>query len=490
MRIHPHLYEINTWVWLEQLSARAGRFISLENVPDSEWDRLAELGFDIVWLMGVWQRSSASRRIMMADPANRATYDRVLPGWQDSDIIGSPYAVAQYVPDPRVGTWSSLDSVREKLRARGIALFLDFVGNHTALDAPWTLDHPEFYVQGTQQDFDRDPGCFHHIDTARGPVFIALGRDPYIPPWKDVAQLNYFLPQLRAAQIESLRTISAHCDGVRCDMAMLQLTDIFAKIWGHLLRGAAPPEKEFWAEAHAALPELALLAEAYWGTESRLIDLGFSFVYNKEMYDAVRDVHPQDIQRLLTRDANYQSHLARFLDNHDEQACARVFGKERLSGVGTLIGTLPGMRFYYQGELEGWSEYLPITLRMGVDRPADQVTQAFFEKIIRISNEEVFHQGNWRLLPVAPERDDTSQNLIVYEWRSDKSWKVIAVNLAGYASQGYVHFIDQLFPSPDYVFYDELDGTRYERKGDQLRQAGLFVRREAFQAHLFSITPL
>ena len=235
MRTHPHLYEINTWTWLEQLSARLGHPVSLEDVPDSEWDRIAQLGFDIVWLMGIWQRSPASRRIMLADPANYAAYDRVLPGWQDSDVIGSPYAVAQYVPDPRIGTWSSLDNARDKLRARGMALFLDFVGNHTGLDAPWTLDHPEFYVQGTQQDFDKDPGSFYRIDTARGPLFIALGRDPYFPPWKDVAQLNYFQPQLRAAQIESLRTISEHCDGVRCDMAMLQLTDIFAKIWGHLL---------------------------------------------------------------------------------------------------------------------------------------------------------------------------------------------------------------------------------------------------------------
>ena len=204
----------------------------------------------------------------------------------------------------------------------------------------------------------------------------------------------------------------------------------------------------------------------------------------------MRDIRARDVRELLSRDTKYQSHLARFLDNHDEEACARVFGKGRLSGVGTLMGALPGMRFYYQGELEGWSEHLPITLRMGTVRPPDPVTRAFFEKILRISNEEVFHRGDWRLLPVTAEVDNTSQNLIVYEWRSDKSWRVIAVNLAGCASQGYVHFIDQPFPLPDYLFQDELDGARYERNGDQLRQAGLFVRREAFQAHLFSITPV
>ncbi len=150
LRPHPHLYEINTWAWLEKMSARAGRLIKLGDIPDGEWDALAHLGFNAIWLMGVWRRSPESRRIALADPSNTPQYDRALPGWKPEDVVGSPYAVAEYVPDPRIGTWDELDSVREKLHARGMALFLDFVGNHTALDHPWTRTHPEFYVQGAQ----------------------------------------------------------------------------------------------------------------------------------------------------------------------------------------------------------------------------------------------------------------------------------------------------------------------------------------------------
>src|ERR1700720_187980 len=275
IRAHPHLYEINTWAWLEELSVRLGRRITLAEVPDAEWDSLAQLGFNIVWLMGVWQRSPESRRIKLENPQNHPEFEAALPGWTPNDAIGSPYSIVQYVPDPRIGTWDSLDAAREKLRARGMALFLDFVGNHTALDHPWMREHPEFYVQGGQQDFEQNPSLYYQLKTPQGTRFIALAKDPYYPPWIDVAQLNHFNLGMRAAQLAELRTIANHCDGVRCDMAMLQLNDIFASIWQHLLGSTQPPTKEFWTEARANVPTLVLLAEAYWGTEQRLLNLGF-----------------------------------------------------------------------------------------------------------------------------------------------------------------------------------------------------------------------
>jgi hypothetical protein len=488
LRPHPHLYEINTWAWLEQLSVQLGRPVQLADVPDAEWDSIARHGFDIVWLMGVWRRSPESRRIAVADAGNLPLYDRALPGWKPDDVIGSPYAVAQYAPDPRIGTWDGLDRAWNKLRARGMALFLDFVGNHTALDHRWTREHPEFYVQGSQQDFERDPSSFCRIETRQGTVFLALARDAYFPPWKDAAQLNHFQPQMRAAQLADLRTIASHCDGVRCDMAMLQLNDICAKIWGHLLRGEKPPEKEFWTEAHDALPGLTLLAEAYWDTEPRLLELGFSFAYDKGLYDAVRDTRISDVRARLVAEPAYQSRLARFLENHDEPRCAAVFGPQRLPAMGTLMGTLPGMRFYHQGELEGSVARLPITLRIAAEVRPDPFSTTFFEKILRVTNREVFHQGRFSLLPVTDEDDATSENLVAYQWRSEKSWNTIAVNLTGNVSKGRVHLGVGVSPTRGYVLHDELNGVRYPRDGDELRKRGLFVRLEGFQAHLFDVT--
>jgi hypothetical protein len=488
LRKNPHLYEINTWAWLEQLSTRLGRRIALADVPDGEWAAIARLGFNAVWLMGVWQRSPLSQRIALEDRANFAAYDAALPGWRPGDIIGSPYAVAKYVPDPRIGTWESLDISREKLRGLGMAVILDFVGNHTALDHPWTREHPEYYVRGTQQDFEKSPSNFFPIDTPEGSYYVALAKDPYFPPWKDAAQLDHFQPAMRAAQIADLRVVANHCDGVRCDMAMLHLNNIFANIWNPLLHGEESPEKEFWTEAHEALPDLILLAEAYWNTEPRLLDLGFSFAYDKLLYDAVRDTKIGEARALISADQSYQRHLARLLENHDEARRAAVFGNERLPAVGTLMATLPGIRLYHQGELDGLKVHLPITLRIAAAEPADPFSVTFFRKILGITNDEVFHSGSWSLLDVVPDSDDTSANLMVYEWRSEKVWKVIVVNLAGNPSQGRVKLGDRISPTQQYVFHDQLNEERYLRNGAELHSVGLFVRLEGGQAHLFDVT--
>lgn len=486
-RNHPHLYEINTWAWLEELSVKLGRKITLSEVPDSEWDALASQGFDIIWLMGVWRRSVESRTILMQDSGNCAACDQALPGWTPEDAVGSPYAISGYTVDRRLGTWDSLDSAREKLRARGMALFLDFVGNHTSIDHPWTRENPDFYVQGTLEDFQRDPAAYFRVVTGENEHFIARGRDPYFPPWKDVAQINHFHPGARAAQIRIIRSIAAHCDGLRCDMAMLLLNDVFRGIWSSHLSGFAVPEHELWQEIHDAAPQLTLLAEAYWGTEQRLLDLGFSFSYDKELYDCVRDGRAYDARARLNAQTDYQSHMARYLENHDESRRAVVFPNSRLYAAGTVMGTLPGMRFYHQGELEGRRIRLPITLRAAAAETPDPFASAFFHKILRITKEECFHTGAWSLLEVVSEGDDSAGNLIVYEWRSPNAWKVIAVNLAGFAAQARVKLGSRVSPDAQYNFSDEINEVVYPRSGRELFDIGLFVRLDAGQAHLFDV---
>src|SRR4029077_13137309 len=120
---------------------------------------------------------------------------------------------------------------------------------------------------------------------------------------------------MRAAQLDDLRTIASHCDGVRCDMAMLHLNDIFANVWAPFLAGFTRPKSEFWTEVHAAVPNLVLLAEAYWGSEGRLLDLGFLYSYDKALYDAARDANPSGVRDCLGAPVTYQNHLARFLEN-------------------------------------------------------------------------------------------------------------------------------------------------------------------------------
>jgi glycosidase len=489
-RPHPHLYEVNTWAWLEELSVRFGRKIALRDVPDSEWDELARLGFDFIWLMGIWERSPAGRRFFQTDVASFASFDQALPGWKLSRIVGSPYSVRRYLPDIRIGPYSDLDDVREKLHARRMGLILDFVPNHTAQDNPWTSEHPEYYVRGSQLDFRRDPSAFHLSDFSGEPVLLAHGRDPYFPPWRDVVQLNYFEPAASAAMLGELLEIAKHCDGVRCDMAMLVFNDIFAHTWGPLLAGRTPPAREFWAEAVSAVPNFLWLAEVYWNCEGRCHELGFNFTYDKGLYDALREGRIGEVHERLSADIPFQNRAARFLENHDEARSAAVFGAPEREAVVTLVATLPGMRFYHHGQLDGRKIHLPVPLAVAAPEKPDVETRAFYERILRLNNEPIFHDGQWSLLEVNSAGDDTFRNLVAYQWLHKDARQVVIVNLASGTSQARIRFSEGIAPTRQYVFLDQLHDVRYSRDGNEIARQGLYVRLDPYRAHLFDVTPI
>ena len=489
-RPHPHLYEINAWVWLEELSARHGRRINIGSVPGEEWDALAALGFDYVWLMGVWKRSPASRKIALAEPSLRAAYDAALPGWSPNDVAGSPYSIHAYTPDRRIGAWKDLDAARAQLRRRGLGLILDFVPNHTAIDHPWTRAQPDFYVQGTLGDFKRDPASFLRVAPARGsPRFLARGRDPYFPAWTDTAQLNYFNPELRAALLKEIRSIAAHCDGLRCDMAMLVLNDVFVRTWEQYLVGYARPATEFWPEAVAAAPGLVFLAEVYWDHEWTMHQLGFHFAYDKRLYDRLCH-HPGEVRSHLQAEWDYQSKLARFLENHDEPRATEVFGLDRLEAPATLIATLPGMRFYHQGQLDGVRRRWPVQLGRVASGTSDPAYRSFYTQLLALARDDAFHSGDWRLLEVDPCGDATSENLIACRWRAGAAYKLVVVNLGSGLSQGHIPLREEFDLAGDLAFHDQLHDATYERRGEDLAAHGLYVRLEPYRAHLFDVRPL
>ena len=225
---YPTIYEINTWVWLSELSARAGTSVTLSSVPAAEWDALAAHGFDAVWLMGVWERSPAGIAIANRNNSLLDDFKRALPDFRQQDNVGSPYCVRRYVVDGHLGGPDGLAVARQELAKRGIRLILDFVPNHVAPDHPWVAEHPEYFVQGNLDDAKNDPASFLNLG---GRVF-AYGRDPYFPAWQDVLQLNAFQPGLRQAVLETVSSIAGQCDGIRCDMAMLLLNSIFERTWG------------------------------------------------------------------------------------------------------------------------------------------------------------------------------------------------------------------------------------------------------------------
>ena len=225
----PIIYEINTWVWLDELERRYQRPLTLQTIPAEEWDALGDIGIDFVWFMGVWERSPAGICIARQMPDLQAAYRQALPDYSDQDVVGSPYAIHRYAVDERLGGSDGLQHARSALAQRGIGLLLDFVPNHVARDHPWVIEHPEYLIHGDEDDLRREPDGFFEAD---GKI-IACGRDPYFPPWTDTAQLNAFHPELRAAAVEVLRGMAHLCDGVRCDMAMLMINQVFERTWGH-----------------------------------------------------------------------------------------------------------------------------------------------------------------------------------------------------------------------------------------------------------------
>jgi hypothetical protein len=161
---YPTIYEINTWVWLDELSRKARHPLTLAAVPDAEWDAIAALGFDAVWLMGVRERSPEGIRIAMANAGLLADFRRALPDFTDEDNVGSPYCVRRYEVDGHLGGPEGLAAAHRKLAERGMLLVLDFVPNHVAPDHPWAVDHPEYFIQGPEEDLRNAPGAYWDLE--------------------------------------------------------------------------------------------------------------------------------------------------------------------------------------------------------------------------------------------------------------------------------------------------------------------------------------
>jgi glycosidase len=478
----PLIYEINTWVWLGELSRREQRPLTLGSVPDAEWDRVAALGFDAVWLMGVWERSPAGIRISMANDGLLADFRRALPDFTERDNVGSPYCVRRYQVDPHLGGAEALAMARDKMAQLGLRLILDFVPNHVAPDHPWVAEHPEYFIRGNDADLKSDPRSFVSLG---GEVF-ACGRDPYFPAWPDVIQLNAFDQGLRAAVVETLAAIAGECDGVRCDMAMLLMNAVFHRTWQS--RAGSKPDKDYWPEVIPAVknqyPEFQFIAEAYWDLEWELQQQGFDYCYDKRLYDRLEHDTAETVRLHLCADLDYQGKLVRFIENHDEPRASAAFtpGKHRAAAVTAL--TLPGARLIHEGQMEGRKVRLPVFLARRPAEPPDTGLLAFYEALLETLMRGDFLQGDWRPCERTGWPDNASYiNLVSWCWRRGESRCLIVVNLADSASQGWIKVPWDDLKGRVWRLNDAFTARIYERDGDQMRLHGLYVDLPAWGFH-------
>jgi glycosidase len=484
---YPSLYQINTRVFLGDLSRRLGRRATLKDVPDDELDGLANIGFDWVWFLGVWQTGPAGREVSLRNPEWRREYQQLLPDFQEEDVCGSCFAIMNWSVHTDFGGNSELASLRDRIHARGMKLMLDFVPNHTAPDHAWVHQHPEFYVHGTEEQLGRETHNYIRVQTVDGPAVLAFGRDPYFPGWPDTLQLNYAEPALRDAMASELENIAGLCDGVRCDMAMLILPEVFERTWGQR------PEP-FWPMAiprvRSRYPDFVFMAEVYWDLEWTLQQQGFNYTYDKRLYDRLLGGPARPVRDHLRADMDFQKRSARFLENHDEPRAASVFTPEKHKAAAVLTFLCPGLRFIHQGQVEGRTKRIPVHLGRGPVEPTDTDLSNFYERLLACVHRPEIRDGEWQLLEGLQAWEDnwTSDCFISFAWSLEGRPRVlVVVNYAPHRSQCYMRIPWSELGGWSLRLKDLMGTEVYERNGLEVLTKGLYLDLPAWGFNVFEV---
>jgi hypothetical protein len=484
---YPALYQINTRVWLTELSRGLGRPATLDDIPDAALDQFAALGFDWIWMLSVWQTGLAGQQVSRSNPEWRKEFQATLPDLREEDIVGSGFAITGYVVHQALGGDAALARLRERLRKRGLRLMLDFVPNHMGLDHPWVQDHPEYYVSGTELDLAQAPLNYTWARRKQGDLVLAHGRDPYFSGWPDTLQLNYGNPATQEAMARELLKIAGQCDGVRCDMAMLVLPDIFERTWGI-------KTEPFWPKAirrvRERVPGFCFMAEVYWDLEWTLQQQGFDYTYDKRLYDRLRDRHARPVRDHLRAGLDYQNKMARFLENHDEPRAAATFPPDVHEAAAVITFLTPGLRFFHQGEFQGRKKRISPHLGRAPDEPINQELAKFYDRLLRVLRRQEVRQGEWQLLECAPawEGNWTWDCFLAFAWHLTGGDRLlVTVNYAGNQSQCNVRLPFTDLGKGRWQLTDLIGDVTYDRDGNDLQRHGLYQDVRPWQACVFSL---
>ena len=388
----------NAYVWLEQLCRKYSKSITtLDQVPDEELDELAAQGFSALWLIGLWERSRASKKI------------KNLCGNPDAEA--SAYSLLRYEIADDLGGWDALNDLKARAMKRGIRMASDMVPNHTGMDSDWVLNHPDWFLSLPQIPFPtytfngpnlspephiglfledhyytkQDAAVvFQRIDYATNDVrYIYHGNDGTALPWNDTAQLDYLKAEVREALIQTILHVARSFPIIRFDAAMTLAKRHFQRLWfpepgtgGDIASRSwygltmddfdAMMPQEFWREvvdrAAVEAPDTLLLAEAFWMMEGYFVrSLGMHRVYNSAFMNMLRDEKNAEYRLVLKNtlefDPGIMNRFVNFLNNPDEETASEQFGDgDKYLGAATLLATLPGLPMFGHGQVEGLRE--------------------------------------------------------------------------------------------------------------------------------------
>ena len=474
---HPILYEISTRPWLYELGLKYGKQIEkLVDIPLEEFDYLKESGIEIVWMMGVWKLGKYG-----IDLDKKSDYSNVLPDWTEKDVIGSPYAIYEYVCNPEIGRNIDLIWLREQLNSRNMKLMLDFVPNHSAVDAPTSTSNPEFYVHAPEGKTDPK----RYTDSG-----LAYGKDPYFDPWRDVLQWNYWENKTRYYMKDNLMTVLSYADGVRCDMAHLMLNDVFGNTWKEELEawGYKRPENEFWEfafnEVKQKYPDAILLAEVYedWEIDS-LYKLGFTYTYDKVLLDKLEGSSKDINDYIYDKTEKYWGHSAHFVENHDENRAVYNMGSvEKAKAAGTIAATLGGMIFMNHGQWSGYRNKLDVHLIRGAYEPENISVKNYYERLMKIIQNPAFTGSKYSF--VSNMSGDKKDDFVAYLREEGNNHYLIVVNYSDVTGCANVP-IYNIEGNGKISLHEVIDNVEYIRDIDIIRKDGLRVCLYPWQSQIF-----
>jgi glycosidase len=388
----------NTYVWLDQLSKKYQRHIrTLDQIPDEELDQLARWNFNALWLIGIWERSSASKKI------------KHILG--NIDAVSSAYSLYDYQIANDLGGELAYNNLNERARARGIRLASDMVPNHTGIFSKWVIEHPEYFIQSyhppfpnysfTGHDLSDDHSVqiriedgywrksdaavvFQRIDNnSREVRYIYHGNDGTNMPWNDTAQLNMIRQEVREAVIQKIFDVARKFSIIRFDAAMTLAKKHFSRLWyPEPGRGGDIPSRsdyamtreefdnvfpvEFWREVvdriNNEMPDTLLLAEAFWLMEGYFVrTLGMHRVYNSAFMHMMMKEENSKYRDLISNTLEFEPEILKryvnFMSNPDEETAIKQFGTDdKYFGVCLLMVTLPGLPMLAHGQIEGYTE--------------------------------------------------------------------------------------------------------------------------------------
>jgi len=475
----------NSFVWLNQLSKEFGRQIErLDQIPDETLDQLASWGFTGLWLIGLWERSDASREIkqMCGNP----------------DAVSSAYSLARYQIAERLGGDLSYHNLSQRCAARGIRLASDMVPNHMGIDSDWVYEHPDWFIQSDQSpfpaytfngaDLSTRPGTsinledhyytrsdaavvFKHYDHGNGRSrYIYHGNDGTSMPWNDTAQLNYLNPEVREAVIQTILSVARKFPIIRFDAAMTLTKKHFQRLWfpqpgsgGDIPSraeyamtreafDAAMPE-EFWREVVQRVadevPDTLLLAEAFWLMEGYFVrTLGMHRVYNSAFMNMLRNEENEKYRQLIKNTLVYDPEILKryvnFMNNPDEKTAVEQYGKgDKYFGICALLSTMPGLPMFGHGQIEGYSEkYGMEYYRPYWDESPDQDLIRHHQAVIfpLLHNRKVFANVNrFRLYDFHLAGESVNENVFAYTNHQDGQSALVVYHNKYAETSGWIH---------------------------------------------------